>query len=252
MAKCNEEAGGPQAVLSERAVMSWMKLAGAPACLHGACHQHTVSHPLRSLVPGLESIIVHSVCKYFHQDVLNQIKPELQQSLALCHQCRQVPSCTAIENSPLYHSTLLTNLWAPMRAAYVRHWHWWMSFVVTFMSFFASGNTQPGACKLREGEVQAIKMIPGMDTSRHLEASGLLQVQKPAQVQGPAGTGQWRITMRWSFLNHSMCAWPLPHLFSFQPQSSSQRKQGWPPEAYLSLYSRWRRPIRLHAVFPLK
>lgn len=40
-----------------------------------------------------------------------------------------------------------------------------MSFVMTYMSLFAPGNTQLSACQLWEGEVQATKVIPGMDTS---------------------------------------------------------------------------------------
>lgn len=96
---------------------------------------------LHSLVPGLERITVHSACKCFHQGVLKQIKPELEQSLALCHQCRQGSSHTAIEHSPLYRVIPLTNLWASVPALHARHWPWWMSFVMTYMNFFVSGNT---------------------------------------------------------------------------------------------------------------
>lgn len=96
---------------------------------------------LCSLIPGLERITVCSVCKCFHQGVLKQIKPELEQSLSLCHQCRQGSSHTAIEHSPLYRLILLINLWAAVLALHARHGLWWMSFVTTYMSLFVSGNT---------------------------------------------------------------------------------------------------------------
>ncbi|KAL2302169.1 hypothetical protein Nmel_009586 [Mimus melanotis] len=50
-------------------------------------------------------------------------------------------------------------------------------------------------------------MSPGMVTSC-CGGSRLLQEQEPAQLQRPAGTGQC-MTMRLSFLNHSVCAGSL-------------------------------------------
>lgn len=56
-------------------------------------------------------------------------------------------------------------------------------------------------------------------------ASRLLQEQEPAQFQQPADTGQCRITMRLSFLNHSVCAWSLCTCFIFSHKAEARGRK---------------------------
>lgn len=150
------------------------------------------------------------------------ITPELERS-PVHSQVRAGTQPQPLE-TPLCCRTLLTNLRASMGAVYVRHRLWGMSFV-THMSLSAPGNTHPSARQPQEGEVQATKMIPGMATSC---CGGIQAAPRAGASSAPATSRHWSVQDYHEIvLPESQCVCMVTvHLLHFQPQSSSQRKQG--------------------------
>lgn len=149
------------------------------------------------------------------------IKSELAESSA--HSAVQAGTQAQPLGTPLCCRMLLTNLRASMWAVNGRHWLWGMSSV-THMSLPAPGNTHPRAVscsrvKYKQPKGSQAWSHPAMGVAR------LLQEQEPAQLQWPADTGQCRVTMGLSFLNHSVCAWSLCVHGHCAPVSFSATKQ---------------------------